>query len=130
MVTELLARGEITEPSVEHHYVTFLAGIFRSVRFGAASAHGRANMVRFNYFLEQGAFTREEDTGKYRVDFAAMREAVSGLSELILTLQGAATTTESRSSWRSGDSCPRSFRPTSTNWIQRGFRATSSSNRG
>ena len=88
MVTELLERGEITEPSVEHHYVTFLAGIFRSVRFGAASAHGRANMVRFNYFLEQGAFTREEDTGKYRVDFAAMREAVSGLSELILTLQG------------------------------------------
>ena len=45
-------------------------------------------MVRFNYFLERGAFTREEATGKYRVDFEAMREAVSGLSELILTLQG------------------------------------------
>ena len=43
MVTQLLERGELAEPSVEHHYVTFLAGIFRSVRFGAASAHGRAN---------------------------------------------------------------------------------------
>ena len=87
MVTELLERGEIAEPSVEQHYVTFLAGIFRSVRFGAASAHGRANMVRFNYFLEQGAFSRNA-AGKYRVDFGAMREAVRGLSELILTLQG------------------------------------------
>ena len=88
MVTQLFERGELTEHSVEHHYVTFLAGIFRSVRFGAASAHGRANMVRFNYFREQGAFSRDEVTGRYRVDFEAMREAVAGLSELILTLQG------------------------------------------
>ena len=88
MVTQLFERGELTEYSVEHHYVTFLAGIFRSVRFGAASAHGRANMVRFNYFRERGAFSRNEATGQYRVDFEAMREAVSGLSELILTLQG------------------------------------------
>ncbi len=88
MVTQLFERGELTEYSVDHHYVTFLAGIFRSVRFGAASAHGRANMVRFNYFLERGAFSRDETTGKFRVDFDAMREAVGGLSELILTLQG------------------------------------------
>ena len=88
MVTQLFERGELTEHSVEHHYVTFLAGIFRSVRFGAASAHGRANMVRFNYFREQGAFSRDEATGRYRVDFEAMQWAVSGLSNLILTLQG------------------------------------------
>ena len=88
MVTQLFERGELTDYSVNHHYVTFLAGIFRSVRFGAASAHGRANMVRFNYFREQGAFSRDEATGRYRVDFEAMREAVAGLSELILTLQG------------------------------------------
>ena len=88
MVTQLFERGELTEHSVEHHYVTFLAGIFRSVRFGAASAHGRANMIRFNYFQEHGAFSRDETTGKYRVDFDAMRTAVAGLSELILTLQG------------------------------------------
>ncbi len=88
MVTQLFERGELTEGSVEDHYVTFLAGIFRSVRFGAASAHGQANMVRFNYFQEQGAFTHDDATGTYRVDFDAMREAVDGLSELILTLQG------------------------------------------
>jgi hypothetical protein len=88
MVTELLERGEITEGTLEDHYVTFLAGIFRSVRFGASSAHGRANMVRFDYFREHGAFSRDEATGTYRVDMARMREAVDGLSELILTLQG------------------------------------------
>ena len=88
MVTQLFERGELTDYSMNHHYVTFLAGIFRSVRFGAASAHGRANMVRFNYFREQGAFSRDETTRRYRVDFEAMREAVEGLSELILTLQG------------------------------------------
>jgi hypothetical protein len=88
MVTELLEDGEITEGTLEEYYVTFLAGIFRSVRFGASSAHGRANMVRFNYFLEKGAFARDDATGTYRVDMEAMRAAVSGLSELILTLQG------------------------------------------
>jgi hypothetical protein len=88
MVTQLFEQGDLTDGSIEDHYVTFLAGIFRSVRFGASSAHGQANMVRFNYFQEQGAFTRDEATGTYQVDFEAMRSAVSSLSELILTLQG------------------------------------------
>lgn len=86
MVTELYEMGELTEGTVMDNYVTFLAGIFRSVRFGASSAHGRANMVRFNYFKEHGAFTKEE--GKYRVNFEKMQEAMASLSELILTLQG------------------------------------------
>ena len=88
MVTSLLDSGEITEGTLEDYYVTFIASIFRSVRFGATSAHGRANMVRFNYFQERGAFTRDDATGTYRVDFEAMRAAMNGLSELILTLQG------------------------------------------
>ncbi|MCF8277291.1 MAG: Zn-dependent hydrolase [Flavobacteriales bacterium] len=86
MVTELYKSGELTEGTVMDNYVTFLAGIFRSVRFGASSAHGRANMVRFNYFKQQGAFSKAD--GKYRVDFEKMQEAMASLSELILTLQG------------------------------------------
>ena len=88
MVKQLYDRGELTEGTLEDNYVTFLAGIFRSVRFGAASAHGQANMVRFQYFQEAGAFSRDDATGKYRVDFDAMGRAVDGLSQLILTLQG------------------------------------------
>ena len=88
MVSQLFENGELTEGSIEDHYVTFLAGIFRSVRFGATSAHGRANMVRFNFFQEMGAFTRDEATGTYRVDFDVFPQAVNALSEVILTLQG------------------------------------------
>ena len=86
MITELHKRGEL-EGKIEDYYVTFLAGIFRSVRFGAASAHGKANMVRFNYFKEKGAFVRGAD-GRYKVDFGKMTEAMTSLSTLILTLQG------------------------------------------
>jgi hypothetical protein len=87
MVQSLLEKGEITEGSLEDYYVTFMAGIFRSVRFGASSAHGKANMIRFNFFAQQGAFEKTDD-GLYRVNMQKMGAAVEALSELILTLQG------------------------------------------
>ena len=88
MVTKLHEQGQLGDAPLEDYYVTFLASIFRSVRFGASSAHGRANMVRFNFFAEQGAFTRDPQTGRYRVDFARMKDAMNALSERILTFQG------------------------------------------
>ncbi len=87
MVTELHKRGELGDAALADNYVTFLGSIFRSVRFGASSAHGRANMVRFNFFQKMGAFTRGAD-GRYRVDMEKMAAAVNALSEKILTLQG------------------------------------------
>ncbi|KFZ30457.1 hypothetical protein IDSA_10370 [Pseudidiomarina salinarum] len=87
MVTELLEQGVISEGQLEDYYTTFLAGIFRSVRFGASSAHGQANMIRFNYFEQAGAFSRNE-LGQYSVNMDAMRTAMNNLSEHILTLQG------------------------------------------
>jgi Peptidase family M49 len=86
MITKLHEQGEIAG-ALEDYYVTFLTGIFRSVRFGAASAHGRANMLRFNFFAERGAFSRDAQ-GRYRVDMAKMRLAMDELSALILKLQG------------------------------------------
>jgi hypothetical protein len=88
MITRLHEAGELGEIDVRDNYVTFMAGIFRSVRFGASSAHGKANMVRFNYFADNGAFVRDAATGTYRVDFERMQEAMSSLSNLLLTLQG------------------------------------------
>lgn len=87
MITELFKQGQISEGVVEDNYVTFMAGIFRSVRFGASSAHGKANMVRFNYFQEQGAFERDAN-GFYKVNFKKMAKAMESLSKLILTIQG------------------------------------------
>jgi hypothetical protein len=77
----------IKEVSLKDHYVTFLASIFRSVRFGAASDHGKANMVRFYYFQEKGAFTRNGD-GTYSVNFQNMKDAIISSVHDILVIQG------------------------------------------
>jgi len=88
MVQELRKKGEITDGELMDDYVTFLAGIFRSVRFGASSAHGRANMIRFNYFSDAGAFSHDPDSGTYRVNVAEFEQAIKGLSNDLLVLQG------------------------------------------
>jgi hypothetical protein len=86
MVTGLLKKGEL-EGDIKELYTTYMAGILRSVRFGAASAHGKANMQCFNYFKEGGAFIRNAN-GTYKVDFVRFEAAMNKLGGLILTLQG------------------------------------------
>ena len=88
MITSLHERGELGEKDLHDNYVTFMASVFRSTRFGASSAHGRANLTRFNFFKEMGAFSRDEATGTYRVDFDRMEDAMNALSEKILRFQG------------------------------------------
>ena len=88
MVQKLADKGEMDKAKLLDNYVTFLAGIMRSVRFGAADAHAKANMVRFNFFAEQGAFSRDAQTGRYRVDADKMRKAIDALSAKLLTIQG------------------------------------------
>ena len=87
-VYQLNEMGELGEKEMMDNFVTFMAGIFRSVRFGAASAHGKANMIRFYYFQETGAFERDAATGTYRVNFEKMKEAMLSSSEQILKIQG------------------------------------------
>ncbi|WP_372766730.1 Zn-dependent hydrolase [Lutibacter sp.] len=86
MVQQLHKKGEL-EGDMKDYMTTFMASIFRSVRFGASSAHGKANMIRFNFFKEEGAFTKNED-GTYKVNYKKMEEAMRQLSYLILTMQG------------------------------------------
>jgi hypothetical protein len=87
MITELIKRGEL-KGDVKEYYTTFMAGIFRSVRFGASSAHGIANMIRFSFFKEMGAFERNPETNTYTVNFELMEQAINALSAKILMLQG------------------------------------------
>lgn len=86
MVTGLLKKGELTG-DIKTYYTTFMAGLLRSVRFGASSAHGKANMQCFNFFKEKGAFVRTAN-GTYKVDFTKFQTAMNDLSNVILTLQG------------------------------------------
>ncbi|TVQ10477.1 MAG: Zn-dependent hydrolase [Bacteroidetes bacterium] len=87
LVTKLYEMGEITSGEVMNNYVTFFAGIFRSSRFGASSAHGRANMLNMKYFADNGAFVYQED-GTYMVNFDEMKSAVESLLGKILIIQG------------------------------------------
>jgi hypothetical protein len=88
MITELYNAGELGDVDLRDYYVTFMTSVFRSIRFGASSAHGKANMVRFNFFVEHGAFVRDAETGRYSVDLDRMQAAMTALSRLLLTLQG------------------------------------------
>jgi len=73
--------------NMNDNYATFMAGLFRSIRFGASSSHGKANLICFNYFKEKQVFTRSQN-GKYSIDFAKMQTAMNTLSNDILVLQG------------------------------------------
>lgn len=86
MVTGLLKKGELTG-DIKDYYTTFMAGLLRSVRFGAAEAHGKANMQCFNFFKDKGAFQRTAE-GTYKVDFNKFAVAMNDLSNFIITLQG------------------------------------------
>ena len=86
MVSSLLKKGEL-EGDIRDYYTTFMAGILRSVRFGAGEAHGKANMLCFNFFNSKGAFERTSE-GTYKVNFEKFETAMNDLSREILTLQG------------------------------------------
>ncbi|MBP7850291.1 MAG: Zn-dependent hydrolase [Lentimicrobiaceae bacterium] len=88
IVNELYEKGELGEVDIRDYYTTFMASIFRSVRFGVSSAHGKANMMRFYFFQEKGAFVRNAETGTYKIDYDKMKEAMNELTTLILTIQG------------------------------------------
>ena len=87
LITKLSEMGEYTDTELIDNYTTFMAGIFRSVRFGATEAHGKANMLTFNYFQQEGAFTRNEE-GLYAIDFEKMKVAVEKLAGEMLVHQG------------------------------------------
>ncbi len=88
MVQSLFDRDMMDEGQIEDNYVTFLASIFRSIRFGSASAHGRANLIRYNYFKEMEAFSYNETTERFNINFEKVGAAVTSLSEKIIVLQG------------------------------------------
>jgi hypothetical protein len=87
LVKVLRDMGEITDGELMDNYVTFFAGVFRSSRFGTASAHGKANMMRFNFFEDFGAYTRTDD-GYYIVHEDKMTEAMNYLVDKIMRMQG------------------------------------------
>ena len=87
LVCRLIEKGEITNITEEDAITTYIAGLFRSVRFGAGEAHGIANAMCFNYMYAQGAFTRDEN-GVYHIDYAKAKAAMESWAGVILATQG------------------------------------------
>ncbi|MCQ2284235.1 MAG: Zn-dependent hydrolase [Bacteroidales bacterium] len=86
LVCALVDKGEITNITKEDAITTYIVGLLRSVRFGAADAHGVANMMCYNFFEEQGAFKRNGN-GTYHIDYAKAEKAIDAWIATILKTQ-------------------------------------------
>jgi len=83
----LMDKGIIEKSGEKQMYVTFLAGAFRSVRFGVNDAHGKGMALQFNYLIDLGAFQVDGSTGTFRVNYEKIKEAVKKLTGEIMTIQ-------------------------------------------
>src|SRR5215510_4055376 len=83
----LLDKGVIDRTMQSTLYTTYLASMFRSVRFGITEAHGRGVAMQFNYFSDEGAVKYDERTGKFSVDESKIRDAVRKLTNELLTIE-------------------------------------------
>src|SRR6185436_3143447 len=83
----LMNKGVLPKSRARDYYASHVAGIFRTVRFGVAEAHARAEMMEFNYFVERGAINRDARTGRYAIDFAKMPAAVASLAKELLEIE-------------------------------------------
>jgi len=83
----MMKKGILPKAKARDYYASHVAGIFRTVRFGVAEAHAKAEMMEFNYFVEQGAITRDAASGRYAIDFAKMPGAVASLAKQLLEIE-------------------------------------------
>lgn len=84
----LMDKGWIPPEKEKEIYITYLAGMFRSMRFGYHEAHGLGNLIQFNFLREKGAFVYDEESEKFHVDMSKIRETIEKLSQELLILEG------------------------------------------
>ena len=82
----MVDHGVLPKERMEEYYASYIAGIFRTVRFGVGEAHGKAEMMEFNYYSERGAVKREA-SGRYAIDYGTMAGAVSDLAKELLEME-------------------------------------------
>lgn len=83
----LMDKGIISKDDYKDMCVSYLTGIFRSVRFGVGEAHGMGALIQLNWMIDKGAFKYDSTSGTYSVDFSKFREANKGLSKALLDIQ-------------------------------------------
>ena len=104
----LMNRGALPRSRANDYYASYVAGIFRTVRFGVAEAHGRAEMMEFNYLAEQHAINREA-SGRYAIDFARMPAAITALAKELLEIEATGDRARAESWFAKYDKMPASL---------------------
>jgi len=84
----MMKKGELPVAERPQLYATYVAGLFRAMRFGVADAHGRGAAVQYNFLREHGGFAWDETAQRYRVNDSAMESAIGALVAAIVKLQG------------------------------------------
>jgi hypothetical protein len=105
----LVDHGALPRERLEEYYASYVAGIFRTVRFGIAEAHGRAEMMEFNFLSERGAITRDED-GRYRIDYSKMPEAIAAVTKELLEIEATGDRARAESWFARYDKMPAELR--------------------
>jgi hypothetical protein len=82
----LMDHDALPKEKLEEYYASYVGGIFRTVRFGAAEAHSQAELMEFNYLSERGAIQRES-SGQYSIDYARMPQALADLAKELLEIE-------------------------------------------
>jgi hypothetical protein len=80
----LVDHGVVAKEKLNGYYLSNVAGIFRTVRFGVAEAHGKAEMMEFNYFVDHKVIRHDNATGRYVVELEKMPAAVADLAKELL----------------------------------------------
>ncbi len=82
----LVDHDALPKEKLEEYYASYVGGLFRTVRFGTAEAHGRAEMMEFNYLWERGAIRRNAN-GRYAIDYEKMPGALGDLTKELLEIE-------------------------------------------
>jgi hypothetical protein len=100
----LVDKGALPQSRLEEYYASYVAGIFRTVRFSIAEAHGRAEMMEFNFLSEQGAIRRVN--GRYEMDYAKMPAAIEKVSKELLEIEATGDRARAEAWFKKYDSMP------------------------
>jgi len=107
----LVDHDALPKNRLEEYYASYIAGIFRTVRFGTGEAHGRAEMMEFNYLVERKAITRDA-AGKYAVDFSKMPDAIASLAKELLETEATGDRARAENWFKKYDTMPGELKAT------------------
>jgi len=83
----LVDHGGVAPAKLNGYYISYVAGILRTVRFGIAEAHGRAEMMEFNYLAARGVLVRDPASGRYGIELDRMPGVIADLARQLLQLE-------------------------------------------